>query len=187
MTIGDLGNLTRVAGLPTGNSDIRRLIGLPDFPAIATAATIVAKLRGLAEVGLPSGGLGGERLSMLALGLFVFSIDTIAFGELQRRTDWRHGSAERFRAAPAWQFLGPGGDTVTLPGVLMPGLVGDKAALDRLRAMAATGDAWPLVESSGTIMGQYIILAVDERRSNFLPGGAAKRIEFTIDLSRVDG
>lgn len=186
-TPNDLTRLGTVAGVNTTPSGVRRMIGLPDFPAVATAATVAAKLRGLSEVDREPSGQGGERLSMLALGLFVFSIDTLAFDELQRKTDWRHGAAERFGAAPAFQYLGPGADTISLPGVLMPELVGAVASLDRLREMAATGDAWPLVQSDGRIIGQYIIRNIDDRRTNFLPGGAARRIEFAIDLERVDG
>ncbi len=183
--LGDLGNLAFVAGLPSTVQSVRRLLGLPDFPAVATAATISAKLRGLEQV--DSGeATGGKRLTMLAIGLFVFGVDTLAYQELQRRTEYRHAGAERLSAPPAWQFLGPGADTITLPGVLMPELVGDYASIEALREMGAEGEAWPLVLSDGTILGQYFIRMVEERQSNFLPGGAPRRVEFSIDLERAD-
>ncbi|MES2905028.1 MAG: phage tail protein [Pseudomonadota bacterium] len=184
--LGDLGNLAFVAGLPSSVQSARRLLGLPDFPAVATAATIAAKLRGLDQI--ESGdATGGKRLTMLAIGLFVFGVDTLAYQELQRRTEYRHAGAERLGAPPAWQFLGPGADTITLPGILLPELVGDYASIESLREMGATGEAWPLVLSNGTILGQYFIRLVEERQSNFLPGGAPRRIEFNIDLERADG
>ena len=171
-----------VAGLP----DVRRAITqVPGWPAIATAATIAAKLLGLMQIG-QGGGYQGQRQSMLALGQFVFGLDSLAFQELQRRTDWRHAGTERFGAAPAFQFLGPGADTISLPGILVPEFAGKNASLRELRDMADTGDAYPLVEFEGRVMGQFVIRAVDERRSVFLPGGVAKRIEFGIELEKVE-
>lgn len=181
MAIGDLGSIRFVSGAP----DLRRLLGLPDLPIIATAASIAAKLRGLAEVE-GNDAVAGTRLTMLALGLFVFGLDTLAYQELQRRTDWRHGATDRLGARAALQFLGAGEDVITLPGTLMPGVAGDSASLDRLRTMGDSGQAWPLVASTGTVVGQYVIVAIDDRRTAFLPGGAARQIDFAIDLKRAD-
>lgn len=70
---------------------------------------------------------------MLALGMFVFSLDTLAYQEMNRQTDWRHASSNRVGAQPARQFVGRGDDSVTLPGVLLPELAGDITCLDELR------------------------------------------------------
>lgn len=181
--LGRLGNIRFTGGLP----DIRRaIVSLPGFPAIANAATVAARLRALANLDI-DGTAAGERVAMMALGMFAFGLDTLAFEEMQRRTDWRHAGTERFGAAPAWQFLGPGSDTITLPGTLIPGFAGSAGALTQLRDMAATGDAWPLVESGGTVIGQFVIKGLDERRTVFLPGGAPRKIDFAVDLERVDG
>ncbi|WP_234179204.1 phage tail protein [Sphingopyxis sp. NFH-91] len=184
MKIGDIGGNLNLSAATSQLSTVRRLIGLPDMPAIATAATIAAKLQGLAKIDA-AGGVRGERLSMLSLGLFLFGIDTIAYQEFIRRSDWRHAANERLGARAAFQFLGPGAETITLPGLLMPELTGPNTSLAQIRAMAETGDAYPMVQSDGTIVGNYIIQAVDERRSTFLPGGGARRVEFAIDLTRA--
>ncbi|WP_288988564.1 phage tail protein [uncultured Sphingopyxis sp.] len=184
MKIGDIGGNLNLSAATSQLSTVRRLIGLPDMPAIATAATIAAKLQGLSKIDA-GGGVTGERLSMLSLGLFLFGIDTIAYQEFIRRNDWRHAANERLGAREAFQFLGPGAETITLPGVLMPELTGPNTSLAQIRAMAETGDAYPMVQSDGTIVGNYIIQAVDERRSTFLPGGGARRVEFAIDLRRA--
>lgn len=57
---------------------------------------------------------------MMALGMFVFSLSTAAYQELQRQTEWRHVSNTRIGAAPARQFVGRGDDSITLPGVILP-------------------------------------------------------------------
>ncbi len=85
---------------------------------------------------------------MMALGMFVFSLETLAYQEFQRQTEWRHGSTSRIGINPARQYLGRGDDSITLPGVLLPALAGTQLSLDTLRTMADTGKAWPLVEGT---------------------------------------
>ncbi|WP_313410578.1 phage tail protein [Stutzerimonas kunmingensis] len=123
---------------------------------------------------------------MMALGMFVFGLDTLAYQELQRQTDWRHPSTSRIGARPARQFVGPGDDAITLPGVLLAELAGDQASLDELREMADTGKAYALVEGTGKVYGQFVIESLSEGRTLFFRDGAARRIEFTLALKRVD-
>lgn len=123
---------------------------------------------------------------MMALGMFVFSLETLAYQEFQRQTDWRHGSTSRIGTNPARQYLGRGDDSITLPGVLLPGLVGSPLSLDTLRTMADTGKAWPLVEGTGKIYGLWVIESLSDTRTVFFRDGAARRIEFTLKLTRID-
>lgn len=123
---------------------------------------------------------------MLALGMFVFSLHTAAYQEMQRQTDWRHPSTNRVGAQPARQFLGRGEDAITLPGMLLPELAGTVLSLDALRTMADTGKAWSLVEGSGRVLGLWVIEKITETRTLFFPDGAARRIEFSIELKRID-
>jgi phage protein U len=87
---------------------------------------------------------------------------------------------------PARQFLGPGDDSITLPGVLVPELTGSVLSLDVLRIMGDTGKAWPMIEGTGRIYGIYVIESLNETRTLFFPDGAARRIEFTLSLKRID-
>jgi hypothetical protein len=139
-------------------------------------------MRGLAEVGKTS---TGERIPMMALGQFNFGVDTLAYQELSRRIDWRHASAERMGAMPAFQYVGPGMDTISLPGVIMPEFTGPDFSLDELRNMADLGDAYALVRTDGYILGHFMIRSIDEKQSYFLPGGGARRIEFGIELEKA--
>lgn len=123
---------------------------------------------------------------MMALGMFVFGLHTLAYQELQRQTDWRHPSTSRVGARPARQFIGPGEDAITLPGLLVPELAGEALSLDALRLMADTGKAWPLIEGTGRIYGVFVIESLSETRTIFFRDGAARRIEFTLTLKRVD-
>jgi phage protein U len=123
---------------------------------------------------------------MMALGMFVFGMPTLAYQEFQRQTEWRHGSTSRIGVRPARQFLGPGDDSITLPGVLVPELTGSVLSLDVLRIMGDTGKAWPMIEGTGRIYGIYVIESLNETRTLFFPDGAARRIEFTLSLKRID-
>ncbi|MFP7634504.1 phage tail protein [Pseudomonas veronii] len=123
---------------------------------------------------------------MMALGMFVFSLRTAAYQELQRQTDWRHASNNRIGAAPARQFVGRGEDAITLPGILFPELAGTALSLDSLRLMANTGKAWPMVEGSGRIYGLWVIESMSETKTIFFSDGTPRRIEFTLSLKRTD-
>lgn len=122
---------------------------------------------------------------LLALGLFVFQNDTLAFDELQRRTAWKHAKAGRVGARDASQFLGPGDDTVSLQGALLPEVSGTFASMRKLREMADEGDSWPLVTGTGEVLGDFVIISIDERRKHMLVDGTPRWTDFTIELDRV--
>jgi len=123
---------------------------------------------------------------MMALGMFVFSLSTAAYQELQRQTDWRHASNNRIGAAPARQFVGRGDDAITLPGIIFPELAGTTLSLDAIRLMANTGKAWPMVEGTGRIYGLWVIESLSETKTLFFSDGTPRRIEFTLSLKRTD-
>ena len=125
-------------------------------------------------------------MMLAALGLFVFRMPDLAFEELSRRTDWRHARTERIGARAAVQFVGPGVDTITLHGALVPEAGGRFAALDTLRAMADTGETLAFVAGTGQILGHFVILSMDERAGHFIAEGAPRKTDFTIELGRVD-
>lgn len=122
---------------------------------------------------------------LMALGLFVFERATLPFSELQHRSDWRHPRSERVGAAPVSQFLGPGGDDITLNGICVPEMGGSYASIETLREMAATGESWPLVEGTGRVLGNYCIIALDTQKKAFIDNGMPRKIDFAIDLQRT--
>lgn len=123
---------------------------------------------------------------MLALGTFLFSIETAAYQELQRQTDWNFAQVDRFGARKASQYTGPGDDKITLPGVIYPGQTPSKtAALDVLRAMADTGEAYQLMDGAGVILGWWFIRSIADSRSVFLIDGVARKADFSIALERT--
>lgn len=122
----------------------------------------------------------------MTLGLFVFSMESLPFSEFTRKQEWRHAKSSRHQARDAAQYVGPGDDKVTIQGNFAPEVAGDYGSLNRLREMANTGNALPLVDGAGTVHGQFRIITIDERRQNIVIGGFARTIDFAIDLERAD-
>lgn len=123
---------------------------------------------------------------MMTLGFFVFSRLTVPYQSSQHEMVWRHPTNSRVGARPSAQFLGVGDETLTLSGVLMPEITGGELSLEALRKMADTGKAYPLIEGRGTVTGFFVIEKISKGRSEFFSDGAARKIEFTIELKRVD-
>ncbi|MBG53337.1 MAG: oxidoreductase [Rhodobiaceae bacterium] len=119
---------------------------------------------------------------MMSLGLFIFSIETAAYQQLQRSTavDW--AANKRIGQRAASQFIGPGDDTITLSGVLLPAFTGGASNLDQLRAMMNRGKASTLMDGRGHVLGFWSIRSVQETHSVFYRDGTARRIEFDMTL-----
>ncbi|WP_312948148.1 phage tail protein [Superficieibacter sp.] len=123
---------------------------------------------------------------MLALGMFVFMRQTLPYQNMQRDADYRWPSNSRVGRRDAFQFLGVGEEKITLSGVLYPEFTGGRLTMTTVRMMAEEGRAWPLMDGNGTIYGMYVINNVSETGSLFFSDGSARRIDFTLTLTRVD-
>lgn len=121
---------------------------------------------------------------MMSLGQFQFGISTAAYQELSRVTEYRWPAQERFMQGEALQFVGPGGDTISLPGVIYPEFRGGTGQLDAMRALASQGQPQTMIDGSGRIMGQWVIERVEERGSVFAAAGVARKQEFTVNLRK---
>ena len=122
----------------------------------------------------------------MALGQFVFGIETLAYQELKRSNTWRHPSSSRIGARPARQFVGVGDDTITLSGWVAPELVGSYASVAELRAMGDSGQAFALVSGSGEVFGQYVMESLNETGTLHYQDGTPRRIAFELQLARAD-
>jgi phage protein U len=119
---------------------------------------------------------------LLRLGEFGFSIDTAAHQQLQRRADYKWPGQHRMLVGEAKQWVGPGGETITLSGVILPHWRGGLKQLDTMREMARKGEPLPLVTGWGEFLGRWVIEAVDEAQSHITTRGAPLRQAFTLTL-----
>ncbi|MBR7465551.1 phage tail protein, partial [Klebsiella pneumoniae] len=76
-------------------------------------------------------------------------------------------------------------ERITLAGVLYPELTGGKLTLTAIRLMADEGRAWPLLDGTSTIYRMYVINNISETGSLFFADGTARKIDFTLTLTRV--
>lgn len=125
-------------------------------------------------------------MHLMALGMFLFEMGKLPFEQLQRKTDWRHARSARVGARAATQFVGPGDEMVSLSGAVYLELSDGRVSIDELRDLAETGDAMPLVDGSGIVYGNFVITSVDERHAHLMSDGTPRRIDFGLDLLRVD-
>lgn len=123
---------------------------------------------------------------MLTLGLFVFQLQTLPYQSLQQSLDYRWPSNNRIGQRGAYQFLGIGEDKITLSGVLLPEITGGALSMLALKTMAELGKAWPLIGGDGAIYGMYVVASMTQTQSVFFADGSARRIEFSMTLTRVD-
>lgn len=123
---------------------------------------------------------------LMALGQFVFSLDTLAYQELKRSNTWRHPSNSRVGARPARQFVGVGDETFALSGWIAPGQLGDYGSMDELRAMGDSGQAFALVSGNGEVFGQFVLESLNETGTLHDRYGYPSKVTFDLQLVRVD-
>lgn len=121
---------------------------------------------------------------MMTLGGYRFGLDTAAFQEMNRTTEWNWPKQDVFESRPVLQFTGWGEDTITLPGVIFPEYWGGTGQLDALRALGDAGQPQTLIDGRGNVLGEWVITNVTERQSVFAQRGVGRRQEFTVTLKR---
>ena len=121
---------------------------------------------------------------MMIFGVFIFSLKTASYDQLQRKTAWRHASNARVGDMPASQFLGRGDDTITLSGSIVPEF-GSQMSISALRLMGDTGTAFPLIGGKGKVFGLYRIDDLQETQTYFFKDGKPRKIEFSMTLTQT--
>ena len=104
------------------------------------------------------------------------------FSKLKRESVYRWASQNRIGRPPAKQFMGPGGDTITLKGVMTSRLGPVQSLLPQLRAMADRGRPEMLTSGDGEVLGMYCVTRIGGEGEHFLGGGSAQKIEFEIEV-----
>ena len=123
---------------------------------------------------------------MIKLGAYLFSLDTAAYQQLSRATAYRWQALERVNQLATLQFTGPGEDSISLNGVILPTFRGGLGQLDAMRAEAAKGEPLLMVDGRGYVHGRWVILSVNETQKTFERGGVPLQIEFSIRLRKYD-
>ena len=119
---------------------------------------------------------------MLTFGDLPFSVSGAVYQALRRATAFRLAAQERIGVRPGYHFTGPGEESITLSGVIMPTYRGRPAMLDDLRALA--GESRKLTSGTGEDLGRWMIAELNEEQSALFDNGKARKVVFTARLLR---
>ncbi|MBF0752138.1 MULTISPECIES: phage tail protein [unclassified Pasteurella] len=128
-----------------------------------------------------------QNSALAALGVFVFTRQTVPFQSFDRQSSWRHPTNSVVGQMPKTQFTGKDSETVTISGRLIPEITGGTLSLAMLELMAESGAAFPLIEGANfMLMGFFVIESIQETRTELFGDGTARAIDFTLNLKRTD-
>ncbi|WP_415764888.1 phage tail protein [Pseudomonas sp. ZB1P45] len=115
---------------------------------------------------------------------YFFNLDTAAFDELSRSTEFRWASQERLSRRPAQQGIGMGEEKLTLKGTIYPGFKGGLKQLETLRTIGARLQPLTLTTGYGEVIGTWCLKTIAEEQGAFLHGGIPRKQGFTLEFGR---
>jgi phage protein U len=115
---------------------------------------------------------------------YYFNLDTAAFDELSRSTEFRWASQERLSRRPAQQAVGMGEEKLTLKGTIYPGFKGGLKQLDALRTIGARLQPLTLTTGYGEVIGTWCLKAINEEQGALLHGGIPRKQGFSLEFVR---
>lgn len=123
-------------------------------------------------------------------GAFTFGVSTAAYQTLQRRIEIFWITQNRLWNAPAVQYTGEGPDLIDLDGYVLPAAGPGLRQIELLRQLAklprlqAEPEPLLLVTGYGEVLGEWVILGVEESQSSIGQLGAPMEQGFSLRLQR---
>ena len=136
------------------------------------------------RLGPERGAPAGSGRVMMMLGEIPFELSTTPYQRLRRYSVYNWPAQERIGRRDALQYTGQAAETITLQGTLYPEITGGRNAIETLRAAAGTGEPMDLVDGLGYVYGPWCIVAVADTSEVFFDNGIARKIGFSLSLSR---
>lgn len=115
---------------------------------------------------------------------FYFNLDTAAFDELRRQTEFRWASQERLSRRPAQQAVGMGEEKLSLKGAIFPTFKGGLKQLDTLRSIGAQLVPLNLTTGYGVVLGTWCLRSLEEEQGALLAGGIPRKQTFSLEFTR---
>lgn len=115
---------------------------------------------------------------------FYFNLDTAAFDELRRQTEFRWASQERLSRRPAQQAVGMGEEKLSLKGAIFPTFKGGLKQLDTLRSIGAQLVPLNLTTGYGVVLGTWCLRNLEEEQGALLAGGVPRKQTFSLEFTR---
>lgn len=121
---------------------------------------------------------------MLQLGAFQFSVNTAAYQELSRKSNYRWAQQDLYGRIPGQQYTGPGVETISLQGTVYTEYRGGIGQIESMRAQARRGKPLLLINGYGGLMGRWVITDIEEGQKVFAAFGRPRKQDFTLQLTR---
>lgn len=121
---------------------------------------------------------------MMQLGSFQFSVNTAAYQELKRRSEYRWPKQDLYGRRPGRQFTGPGDESMTITGTIFTEYRGGLGQIEQMRAQAGRGQPLLLVNGYGGLMGRWVIESIEEGQKVFAAFGRPRKQDFALQLAR---
>lgn len=83
------------------------------------------------------------------------------------------------------EFMGDGGEEITLSGQLLPLKIGGLDQLEVAQQMRRQGARVPVMRGDGTRLGTFAITRISERHTNLMRDGVGFTVAFEITLKKV--
>lgn len=122
---------------------------------------------------------------LAALGMFVFTTNSVPFQSFERSQSWRHPHQNVVGDAPPSQYTGKDPEEIVINAELRPEVTGGNQSINDLRKMADTGLPHPLILGNGRMLGSFVILSIKEGNSQLNEDGTPRAINFTMTLKKV--
>jgi phage protein U len=123
--------------------------------------------------------------TLIALGDFRFSVATASPENIQTQEGWSWAEQTLLGTTPSLQFVSKQAPVKSLRGRIYPEFRGGLDQIKTLKAMAGRGKPMTLTVQqgdTGIVLGDWVILAVDETESFIDKFGRPRKIEFSISL-----
>lgn len=124
---------------------------------------------------------------MMILGVYPFSLRTAAYEQLQRSASYRWQGQDRVGRLPAQQYVGPGAMDVSINGTILPHWNGGLYQVDAMRAAAGLGKPLLMVDGTGRVWGDWVIMSIAETETEHFADGVPREIGFSMKLREYGG
>ena len=119
---------------------------------------------------------------MMVLGRYYFGLETAAFQSMARKTNYQWSASQGLPHSQLAQFIGQDVDTMRLQGVIYPHYKGGLTQIDAMRAEAKKGKPLLLIQGNGQVLGEWLILSIEETQQHFNDDGLPHRVHFNLQL-----
>ena len=119
---------------------------------------------------------------LMALGPFRFGVAASAFDKISRRSSADWASQRLLNRPVAYQYTGPGEESLSISGTLFRHWTGGLEQLAGMRAAQKSGRVMILASADGNVMGPWFIKQVSDNRTYYDRSGRPRKVGFHVRL-----